>query len=103
MRGPSRSYAMCAVTSRQSLASPDQSSAEVLGLWGTVLADRLTVHVVREIAVRGSLGGSLEPLGAQLNHDVTHLQGQRLEGIVGNSPPRSGTRWPCLASAGRRG
>jgi Tetratricopeptide repeat len=32
--------------------------------------------------VRGSRGGPLAPLGDQLNHDVTHLQGQRLEGML---------------------
>ena len=32
--------------------------------------------------VRGSRGGPLTPLADQLNHDVTHLQGQRLEGML---------------------
>ncbi len=32
--------------------------------------------------VRGSRGGPLAPLADQLNHDVTHLQGQRLEGML---------------------
>jgi tetratricopeptide (TPR) repeat protein len=58
-----------------------QSSAEVLGVPGAVLADRLTGHLVREIMFRGSRGGPLTPLADQLNHDVTHLQGQRLEGM----------------------
>ncbi len=46
-----------------------------------VIAETLAGHLVREIVVRGSRGGSLAPLADQLNHDVTHLQGQRLEGM----------------------
>lgn len=59
-----------------------QSSAEVLGVPGGVLAQTLARHLVREIMVRGSGGGPLAPLADQLNHDVTHLQGQRLEGML---------------------
>ena len=65
------------------LTGTGQSSAEVLGLTAAALAETLTGYLIREIVVRGSRGGSLEPLAAQLNHDVTHLQGQRLEGMVG--------------------
>jgi hypothetical protein len=49
---------------------------------GGVLAETLAGHLVREIMARGSQGGPLAPLADQLNHDVTHLQGQRLEGIL---------------------
>ncbi len=61
------------------LTGTGQSSAEVLGMPGTVLADRLTGHLVREIMLRGSRGGPLTPLAGQLNHDLTHLQVQRVE------------------------
>ena len=44
--------------------------------------ETLTDHLVREIMFRGSRGGPLAPLADQLNHDVTHLQGQRLEGML---------------------
>jgi hypothetical protein len=59
-----------------------QSSAEVLGVPAGVLAEKLTGHLVREVMVRGSGGGPLAPLADQLNHDVTHLQGERLEGML---------------------
>ena len=59
-----------------------QSSAEVLGVPGTVLADRLTGHLVREIMLRGSRGGALTPLADQLNHDLTHLQVRRVESML---------------------
>jgi hypothetical protein len=58
------------------------SSAELLGLPVTLLAERLTAHLVREIVVRGARGGPLAPRAAQLNHDMTHLQGRGLEGVV---------------------
>jgi hypothetical protein len=58
------------------------SSAEALGVPGAVLAEKLTGYLVREIMLRGSGGGPLAPLADQLNHDVTHLQGQRLEGML---------------------
>ena len=59
-----------------------QSSAELLGVPGGVLGETLAGHLVHEITVRGSGGGPLAPLADQLNHDVTHLQGQRLEGML---------------------
>lgn len=59
------------------------SSADLLGISAGALARTLTSNLVREIAVRGSRGGPLAALAAQLNHDLTHLQGQRLEGMIG--------------------
>ena len=56
-----------------------QSPAEVLGVPGAVLVEKLSGHLVREIMLRGSGGGPLTPLANQLNHDLTHLQGQRIE------------------------
>ena len=54
-----------------------QSSAELLGVPGRVLAGTLAGHLVREITVRGSRGGPLASLAGQLNHDLTHLQAQQ--------------------------
>ena len=45
----------------------------------TVVAQKLTGHLVREIMTRGSRGGPLAPLASQLNHDETHLQGQQIQ------------------------
>ena len=61
-----------------------QSSAELLGVSGGVVAESLARHLVQEIMLRGSRGGPLAPLADQLNHDLTHLQGQRLEGMLAN-------------------
>jgi uncharacterized protein YidB (DUF937 family) len=88
-----------AVLDNAGLTGTGQSSADVLGVPGTVLADRLTDHLVREIIVRGSAGGPLTPLASQFNHELTrlqgHLQGQRIEGMlarlageVRTAPPR---------------
>ena len=71
-----------AVVDDPGLTGTGQSSADVLGVPGTVLADRLTGHLVREIIVRGSGGGPLTPLADQLNHELTRLQGQRIEGML---------------------
>ena len=71
-----------AVLDDAGLTGTGQSSADVLGVPGTVLADRLTGHLVREIIVRGSGGGPLTPLADQLNHELTRLQGQRIEGML---------------------
>jgi hypothetical protein len=59
-----------------------QSSARVLGVPGTVLAEKLTGYLIREIMLRGSGGGPLVPVADRLNHDLTHLQGQRVEGML---------------------
>jgi TIR domain-containing protein len=72
-----------AVLDNTSLTGTGQSSADVLGIPAVVLADRLFSHLVREVMIRGSRGGPLTPLADQLNHDLTHLQGKRLEEMVG--------------------
>ena len=72
-----------AVLDDASLTGTGQSSADVLGVAGAVVAEKLTGHLLREIVVRGSRGGPLFPLASQLNDDVTHLQGQRIEGMLG--------------------
>ena len=64
------------------LTGTGQSSAGLLGVSGGVLTETLVGHLVREIVFRGSRGGPLTPLADQLNHDLTHLQGQRLEGML---------------------
>ena len=88
-----------AVLDDAGLTGTGQSSADVLGVPGAVLADRLTGHLVREIIVRGSGGGPLAPLADQFNHELTHLQGQRIEGMLAQlaaevrdalAPPGSG-------------
>jgi tetratricopeptide (TPR) repeat protein len=66
-----------------SLTGTGQSPADVLGLRGGVVAATLTGHLVREIVARGARGGPLFPLASQLNDDVTHLQGQRIEAVLG--------------------
>ena len=75
--------AQLAVLDDASLTGTEQSSAQVLGVPGTVVAAKLTSHLLREIVVRGSRGGPLFPLASQLNDDVTHLQGRRIEGVLG--------------------
>jgi hypothetical protein len=71
-----------AVLDDADLTGTGQSSAEVLGVPGSVLAETLASHLLREIMLRGSRGGPLAPLASQLNFDVSHLQGQRLEGML---------------------
>jgi tetratricopeptide (TPR) repeat protein len=78
----SRVAGQLAVLDDVELTGTGQSSAEVLGVVGSVVADRLTGHLVREIIVRGFGGGPLTPLADQLNHELTRLQGQRIEGML---------------------
>jgi len=63
-----------AVLDDAGLTGTGQSSADVLGVPGAVLADRLIGHLVREIIVRGPGGGPLAPLADQFNHELTRLQ-----------------------------
>ena len=71
-----------AVLDDAGITGTGQSSADLLGLSVSVLAERLASHLVREIVFRGSRGGPLTPLADQLNQDRTHLQGQRIEDKV---------------------
>ena len=66
------------------LTGTGQSSLDVLGVPGAVLAEKLTGHLVREIIRRGSDGGPLMPLVDQLNHDLTHLQSLNVGGADTN-------------------
>jgi tetratricopeptide (TPR) repeat protein len=59
-----------------------QRAADLLGVPAGALAAKLTGHLVQQILLRGSGGGPLTPLASQLNHDLTHLQGQRVEGLL---------------------
>ena len=72
-----------AVLDDASLTGTGRSSAEVLGVPGGVVAEKLTAHLLRDIVTRGARGGALFPLASQLNDDVTHLQGQRIETVLG--------------------
>jgi tetratricopeptide (TPR) repeat protein len=72
-----------AVLDDVSLSGQHQSSADVLGVPGEVLAEKLTSYLLQEIVARGSRGGHLFPLASQLNHDMTHLQGEHLKNMVG--------------------
>ena len=58
-----------AVLDDASLTGIGRSSADVLGVPDTVVAQELTGHLLREIVARGSRGG---PLASQLNDDMTH-------------------------------
>jgi tetratricopeptide (TPR) repeat protein len=71
-----------AVLDDASLTGTGQSSAGVLGVRGDIVTEKLAGHLVREVMLRGSHGGPLAPLAGQLNHDVTHLQGRRLEDLL---------------------
>ena len=71
-------------------AAPGQAPAGMGEVPGPALAERLTADLLREIVARGARGGPLFPLASQLNDDVTHLQGQRLEGMLGERPEQAG-------------
>jgi hypothetical protein len=60
-----------------------QSSAALLDVPTGEIADKLTGHLVQEIIGRATRGGALEPLAAQLNHDVTHLQAYETQRALG--------------------
>jgi Tetratricopeptide repeat len=71
-----------AVLDEPDIIGIQQSSAQLPRVPGGMVAETLAGNLVREIMVRGSQGGPLAPLANQLNHDVTQLQGRRLEGML---------------------
>jgi hypothetical protein len=76
--------AQLAVLDGADLTGTGPSSAEVRGVPGEVLADAPTGHLVQEIMLCGSGDGPLAAPAGQLHHDVTQLQGQRVEGALPN-------------------
>jgi hypothetical protein len=69
------------------LADPDLtgtgvSSADTLGVDVRSMTESLIGHLIRQIKIRGVHAGPLTPLADQLNHDVTYLQGQRIESTL---------------------
>jgi hypothetical protein len=69
--------ARLAVLEDAQITETGQSSAALLGVSVPTVADALIDHMLRELVTRGASGGPLTPLAAQLNHDITHLQGQQ--------------------------
>jgi tetratricopeptide (TPR) repeat protein len=65
-----------------SLTEAGMSAAEILDVSVVHLAEKLTEHLLRQIIARGMRGGPLEPLANQLNHEVTHLQGQEVKQML---------------------
>jgi hypothetical protein len=64
------------------LTGTGESSAQALGLPVERITETLVRNVVQEILARGASGGPLAPLADQLNHDLTHLQGQHTAGML---------------------
>ena len=60
------------------------SSAEVRGVPIDGLAEPLAGHLVEEMMLCGPCGRPLATLADPRNHDVTQLQGQRIEGALPN-------------------
>jgi tetratricopeptide (TPR) repeat protein len=71
-----------AVLDDADLTGTDQSAAALLGVSGKAVAEKLSGYLLREIIARAASGAPLAPLAAQLNHDVTHLRLERLQGTV---------------------
>ena len=65
------------------LTGPGRSLVDALGVSAVALADDLTGHLVPGIVTCAARGGPLAPLAAQLNHDKSHLQGRRMQDVLG--------------------
>jgi hypothetical protein len=74
--------AQLAVLGDAGLTGTGESSAQALGLPVELITQNLVRNVVQEILSRGAAGGPLAPLADQLNHDLTHLQGQHTAGML---------------------
>ncbi len=83
--------AQLAVLDDASLTGTGRSSADVLGVPGTVPAQKRTGHLLREIVACGSRDGPLFPLASQLNDGTTHLQLGQLTGEVRKALTRLNT------------
>ncbi len=81
-----------------------RTAASMPGAPVSEVAYKLTGHLVREIVIRGSQEGPLTPLADQLNHDLTHLQGERIEGMLARLSDRLGDALgPSVSPAGSVG
>jgi tetratricopeptide (TPR) repeat protein len=102
-----------AVLGEVDITGTGQSSAELLSVRVPAVTEALTRHLVREILLGGAGGGPLTPLAAQLNHDLTHLQGQQhtmsllrltgeLQAVLANPGRRNQHREPSPVRAAPR-
>jgi hypothetical protein len=69
--------ARLAVLGNAEITGTGESSAGLLGISVPTLTDLLVRQLLRELVTGGASGGPLAPLADQLNHDLTHLQGQQ--------------------------
>ena len=85
------------------LTGTGRSSVDALGVSAVVLADDLTGHLVPGIVTRAARGGPFAPLATQLNHDKSHLRGQRMQDVLGwlGNKVREALAW--LGMGRRRG
>jgi tetratricopeptide (TPR) repeat protein len=108
--------ARLAVLGEAEITGTGQSSAELLGVDVTAVTESLIQHLLREILTRGVARGPLTALAAQLNHDLTHLQGQHhaaslrqltqglktvLAGLEWRQPPPGSIPAPTTRAPGR--
>ena len=89
-----------AVLDDASLTGTGRSSAEVLGVPATALAEKLAGHLAREIMIRGSGAGAGAASGPA-DHRRDPPQGQRLEGMLAQLVSQV-TALALRAAAGRR-
>lgn len=69
--------ARLAVLGDAEITGTGESSAGPLGISVPALTDLLVRQLLRELVAGGASGGPLASLADQLNHDLTHLQGQQ--------------------------
>jgi hypothetical protein len=70
------------------LENSGTSTTARLGVPASVVADRLTAHLLSEISARGSGGGPSAPLANQISHDLTHSKLDELQDSVDRLPGR---------------
>jgi hypothetical protein len=74
--------AQLAVLDDAGLTGTGESWTQALGLPVERITETLVRNVMRQILAGGAGGGPLAPLADQLNHDLTHLQGQHTAGML---------------------
>src|SRR5450432_139716 len=79
-----------AVLGNASITGTKYSSADLMGVSTSALAESLNDHLIAEILTRGAVGSPLAPLASQLRDDMAYLKMEKIERLIQKNAESAG-------------